>query len=84
MLEQHAVDGNFTNKNFFSDEAYFILGGYVTKQNCRIWGSEDPQVIEERPLHLEKSHCLMRSLDDGMTVTINSERYGLMVTEIFC
>ena len=54
VLEQQAVDGNFSNKIFFSDEAHFTLGGYVNKQNCRIWGSENPQVIEERPLHPEK------------------------------
>ena len=53
VLEQHAVDGNFSNKIFFSDEAYFTLGGYVNKQICRIWSSEDPQVIEESPLHPE-------------------------------
>ena len=54
VLEQQAVDGNFSNKIFFSDEAHFTLGGYVNKQSCQIWGSENPQVIEERPLHLEK------------------------------
>ena len=26
----------------FSDEAHFDLGGYVTMQNCRIWGTENP------------------------------------------
>ena len=30
----------------FSDEAYFDLGGYINKRNCRIWGTENPQ--EER------------------------------------
>ena len=25
-----------------------------TKFSCRIWSSKNPQVIEERPLHLEK------------------------------
>ena len=54
VLEQQAVDGNFSNKIFFSDEARFTLGGYVNKQNCFIWGSEGPQVTEERPLHTEK------------------------------
>ena len=48
------MDGNFSNKIFFSDEAHFTLGGYVNKQNCRIWGSKDPQVNAERPLHSEK------------------------------
>ena len=55
LLEQQAVDGNFSNKIFFSDEAHFPLGGYVNKQNCRICGSENPQVIEERLLHPEIS-----------------------------
>ena len=27
-------------KTFLSVEAYFDLGGYVNKQNCRIWGTE--------------------------------------------
>ena len=49
-----AVDCNFSNKIFFSDEAHFSLGGYVNALHCRIWGSENPQVIEERPLHPEK------------------------------
>ena len=35
-------------------EAHFTLVGYLNKQNFHIWGSENPQVIEERPLHLEK------------------------------
>ena len=47
------VDGNFSNKIFFSNEAYFILGGHVNKQNYRIWGSENDQVIEVSPLHPE-------------------------------
>ena len=54
VLEQQAVDGNFSNKIFFSDEAHFKLGEYVNKQYCRIWGFEDLQVIKERPLHPEK------------------------------
>ena len=53
VLEEQAVDGNFSNKIFFSAEALFTLGGYV-KQNCRIWGSENRQVFEERLLHPDK------------------------------
>ena len=49
MLAQQTVDGDFSNRIFFGDEAHFTLGGYVNKQNCPIWGSVDPQVIEERP-----------------------------------
>ena len=50
VLEQEAVDGNFSNKIFFSDDAHFTIDGYVNKQNCCIWGSENPQVIIEGPL----------------------------------
>ena len=32
-------------------EAHFHLGGYVDKQNCRIWGSENPKIIIEEPLY---------------------------------
>ena len=55
MLQQQVVCSNFSNKIFFSGEAHFTLDGYVSKQNCRIWVLEDPQVIEERPFHMEKS-----------------------------
>ena len=33
-------------KIIFSDEADFDLGGYVNKQNCRIWGIENPHQNE--------------------------------------
>ena len=35
-------DADFGKKIIFSDEARFDLGGYVNKQNCRIWGTENP------------------------------------------
>jgi len=34
-----------------SDEAHFHLCGYVNKQNNRIWASERPSQIQQRPLH---------------------------------
>ena len=30
-----------SSKIIFSDEAHFDLGGYVNKQNCLIWGTEN-------------------------------------------
>ena len=60
-----------------------------------VLGSENPQVIEERPLHPEKVTvwCALWSEgvigpyffenDDGTTVTVNSERYGHMITDFF-
>jgi len=44
-------DEHFYRKIIFSDEAHFHLGSYVNKQNCRIWGSENPHVIMEKPMH---------------------------------
>ena len=38
-------------KNIFSDEAYFGLGGYVNKQNCRIWDTENPYAYTEKSTH---------------------------------
>ena len=95
MLEQQAVDGNFSNKIFFFffKLIEFTLGGYVNKQNSCIWDSEDPQIIEERPLNAEKvtNWCTLWSdgvfepyffeNDGGMIVTVNSERYGHMKTD---
>ena len=46
VLEQQAVDGYFSNKIFFSDEAHFTLDRYINKQNYHIYGSENPQAIE--------------------------------------
>ena len=34
-----------------SNEAHFDLGGYVNKQNCRIWGTENSYAYIEKPTH---------------------------------
>lgn len=95
VIEQQAIDNDFSNKIFFSDEAHFSLCGYVNKQNCRIWGSQNPQVIAERPLHPEKVTvwCALWSggvigpyffeNDQGRAITVNSDRYGRMLTDYF-
>ena len=45
-------DTDFAKKKIiFSDEAHFDLGGYVNKQNCRIWGTENPHAYIEKPIH---------------------------------
>ena len=38
----HENEPEFHRKIIISDEPNFHLGGYVNKQNCRIWGSENP------------------------------------------
>ena len=44
-------DADFGKKKIiFSDEApHFDLVGYVNKQNCRIWGTENPHAYIEKP-----------------------------------
>ena len=42
-------DANFGKKK--KDEAHFELGWYVSKQICRIWGTEDPHANIEKPTH---------------------------------
>ena len=39
------------NKIILSDEAHIDLGGYVNKQNCRIWDTENPHAYIEKPTH---------------------------------
>ena len=38
ILEHQQIECDFSKKIIFTDEAHFQLGGYVNKQNCRIWG----------------------------------------------
>ena len=39
---------------FFTDEAWFHLSGHVNSQNTRLWISEQPYAMHERPLHSVK------------------------------
>ena len=55
VLENQEVDGNFSKKIIFSDEAHFQLDGYANTQNCRIWGAENPRVIHEKPMHAKRA-----------------------------
>ena len=40
-------------KIIFSVEAHFDLGGYVNKQNCRIWATKNPHA-HEKPKHSKR------------------------------
>ena len=45
-------DSDFSKKKtIFSDKDHFDLGGYVNKQHCRIWGTENPHANIEKPTH---------------------------------
>lgn len=45
---------HFWHEILMTDEAHFTLSGGVNKQNCRIWGTENPHAIHEEPLHDQK------------------------------
>lgn len=91
ILEQTELDDEFGNRIIFSDEAHFHLGGYVNKQNCRIWGRENPREIIEKPMHPLRvtvwcgfsangvlgPHFFEN--ENGEAETVNGERYRQML-----
>ena len=50
-LESGEID---LKKIWFSDECHFWLGGYVNRQNYRIWGTQRPELVTVRPLNPQK------------------------------
>lgn len=48
MIERDEIN---PSQIIFSDEAHFHLDGYVNKQNMRIWGKENPNMVISRPAH---------------------------------
>ena len=47
-------DSQYLSRIVFSDECLFHTNGTVNKHNARIWGTENPQVVEEVPMRSEK------------------------------
>jgi hypothetical protein len=93
MLGNQKVDGDFSKKIIFSDEAHFQLNGHVNKQNCWISSTENPRVIHEKLLHAQRATvwcgCWAGGLigpyffedEAGNAVTVNGEHYRNMITE---
>ena len=81
-------------KIIFSDEAYYDLGGYVNKEKCRIWDTENPHPYIEKPTHPKRVifWCAFWSRgiigpyffenEQGEAVTVNGNRYRVMFTKI--
>ena len=80
-------------KIIFSDEAHFDLGGYVNKQNCRIWDTENPHSYIEKPTHPKRvtvwcgfwsKHIIGQFFfenEQAEAVTVNGDRYRAMLNE---
>lgn len=93
IIEQRTTDPLFSSKILFSDEAHFTMDGFVNKQNCRIWGDENPRVIHEKSLHPPKVTVwcafwangiigpFFFENDAGNAVTVNAERYQSMLRD---
>ena len=78
-----------------SDEADFDLGGHVSKQNCCIWGTENPHAYIEKPTHPKRATVwcgfwsrgiigqFFLENEQGEAVTVNGDRYRAMLNEIW-
>ena len=91
ILEQQQIDCDFSRKIIFTVETHLQLGGYVNKQNCRIWGTENPQVIQQLPMHSPRVTVwcgfwvggvigpYFFENDAGNAITVNGVRYRDMI-----
>ena len=80
-------------KIMFSDEAHFDLGGYVNKQNCNIWGTENRHAYIEKVTHTKRVTLWCGFWSRGIiwpfffdneqleAVTVNDDRYRAMLYE---
>lgn len=96
VLERTQEDPDFVKKILFSDESHFHLQGYVNKQNCRIWATENPRQVLEVPLYSQKVTvwCAFWSGgvvgpfffedEEGNSVTVNGSRYRDMLANFLC
>ena len=76
-------------KIIFSGEAHFHLGGYVNKQNYRVWGTENPHAYIEKPTHQKRvtiwcgfwSRGIIVPFFSEMRVRVNDDRNRAMLNE---
>ena len=80
----------------FSDEAHFDLGGYANKQNCHIWGTENPHAFIEKSIHPKRVTVwcgfwcrgiigpFFFENEQGVSVTVNGDRYRTMLNKFLC
>ncbi|KAK0166333.1 hypothetical protein PV328_004759 [Microctonus aethiopoides] len=95
IMEQQQLNTDFSNKIIFSNEAHFHLDGFVNRQNCRIWGSEDPRVIVEKQMHSQRVTVwcgfwsggiigpFFFENASGQAITVDGARYHDMIIHYF-
>ena len=83
-------NADLAKKIIFSDEAHFDLGGYLNKQNCRIWDIENSHSNIEKVTHPKRvtvrcgfwSRVIIGLFffenEQEEAVTINGDRYRAM------
>jgi len=54
MLDLIGEDEDLVNNIWMSDEAHFLVSGFVNKQNFRYWSQANPRALHEKPLHSQK------------------------------
>jgi len=54
QLQDMLNDDAVINTLLMTDEAHFHLSGYVNKQSCLYWAPENPQDLNQLPLHGER------------------------------
>jgi hypothetical protein len=77
-----------------SDEVHFHTSGYVNKQNCRFWASDNLHQLHQHPLHNVKvtvwftvssggsmGPCFSED-KKGRTITVDAKQYTAMVETI--
>ena len=75
------------------NEAHFDLGGYINKQNCHIWGTENPYAYIKKPTHPKRVTVCCGFWSIGVigpfffenkqedAVAVNGDRYLAMLKE---
>jgi hypothetical protein len=91
QLLEKLNDDAAINALLITDKAHFHLSGYVNKQNYRYWAAENPQELNQRPLHSNKLTvwCGIASFgvlgpyffeeNEGAALTVTSECYIRML-----
>ena len=91
----HENEPEFHRRIIMNDEVYFHLGGYVNKQNCRIWGSENPKEIIKKPLYPQRVTVwcdfwagwgiigpYFFEIEAGAAASVNKLRYWTMINKL--